>query len=664
MTSARFLALVLVGVTARAGAQPGSRPAITGTVTYRERIALPPEATVRVRLVEVGPRGALGRVIAERVAPPLGQPPFAFALPYDRKTLSNSRNYAVDARIQLGDQDWFVPTRTYFVLTSGRGSTADLLLRRPADSTASIPIGSEAGVIESVVREAIHPMLRWPRLAYYDDELLALYEGGGFAPLWLEGARPRKQARDVIDALLAAGTKGLDATDYDARWLDSLARAISGGASVATRDRAMFDVGVTVGFLRHLSDLHIGRVNPQTISVGINIERKKLDLERIVREAIAADRVAAAIASAEPSLVQYRRMVSALAEYRRLATDTSLRTVPADGTVKPGDPFPGAVRLRKRLVALGDLPASQSTATSATYDAALVDGVKHFQTRNALTSDGVLGATTLARLNAPTSLRVRQIELALERLRWLPALDGGPFVVVNVPAFQLFAFDTLTPDGAPAFRMNVIVGRAVRTETPVFEGDMRYVEFRPYWNVTPTIARTELAPRLTRDPAYLDRNDYELVSGSTVVPPTPENIARLRAGSIYARQRPGPTNALGPAKFIFPNDENIYLHGTPQQELFARTRRDFSHGCIRVEDPTLFAEWVLKRQGEWPRQRIVSAMAGERPTRVTLPRTLPVFLFYTTAVANPDGTLGFFDDIYKHDERLERALKGGYPYAP
>jgi L,D-transpeptidase YcbB len=662
----RAISLFFIAAATTAAAQAPGHSVVTGSLTYRERIALPADATVRVRLVEVGPRGALGRVIAERVTTPTGQVPFRFELPYERKTVSTSRSYALDARVLVGEQEMFAPSRTYFVLTSGRPATADLMLRRIADNSANVaamPDGP-ATVIEGLVREALHPMLRWPRLTYYDDELIALYEVGGFSPIWLEGARPRKQATDAIAALLASDTRGLSPADYDAPWLDSLARTMAAGSALTVRDRAMFDVGVSVALLRHLSDLHIGRINPQTISVGINVERKKLDLATLVRDAIAGDHIAATVADAEPKSVQYAKLLTALAQYRRLAADTSLRLVPADTIIKPLDPFPGAPRLRRRLAALGDLPVEQAAVPGVTYDRMLVDAVRHFQERNGLAPDGILGRGTIARLNTPIAQRVRQIELALERLRWLPALDDGPFVVVNVPAFQLWAFDTLTATGAPAFKMNVIVGQAMRTETPLFEGDLRYVEFRPYWNVPPSIAKGELAPKLTRDPKYADRNDYEIVRGSDVVPPTKENIARLRTGQAYIRQRPGPGNALGPAKFIFPNDENIYLHGTPQQELFARTRRDFSHGCIRVEDPTRLAEWVLARQGEWPRDRIVRAMAGERPTRVMLPKYLPVILYYATAVANPDGTLGFFDDIYRHDERLDKAIRAGYPYAP
>jgi murein L,D-transpeptidase YcbB/YkuD len=205
------------------------------------------------------------------------------------------------------------------------------------------------------------------------------------------------------------------------------------------------------------------------------------------------------------------------------------------------------------------------------------------------------------------------------------------------------------------------VGRALRTQTPVFVEEMRHVVFRPYWNVPPSILRNEILPVLARDAGYLKRQNMEIVSGAgddaDVLAVTPENIARLRQGTARLRQRPGPDNALGLVKFVFPNDENVYMHGTPAQQLFARSRRDFSHGCVRLEDPVALAQWVLSDQPEWTRERILAAMAGPAPRQVNLSRPLRVILFYTTAAVMPDdGTVRFAEDIYGHDAKLARAL--------
>ena len=259
--------------------------------------------------------------------------------------------------------------------------------------------------------------------------------------------------------------------------------------------------------------------------------------------------------------------------------------------------------------------------------------------------------------------------MALERIRWLPALDAGPFVVVNVPGFQLYAFDTLGTDGVPTLTMNVVVGKAeLGRQTPLFERDMQYLIFRPYWVIPPGILRKEILPAVRRDPGYLASHDMELYRGNgdtgPALPATAENLARVSRGELGIRRRPGPRNDLGLAKFIFPNDHNVYMHGTPATALFSRARRDFSHGCIRLEDPARFAVWTLRNPNEWSPDRVRGAMEGTRSERVDLARPIPVTVLYTTAVVSPEGVVSFYDDVYGHDARLERALAKGYPFAP
>jgi murein L,D-transpeptidase YcbB/YkuD len=351
-----------------------------------------------------------------------------------------------------------------------------------------------------------------------------------------------------------------------------------------------------------------------------------------------------------------------LARYRALAADPSLGTLPEfAATVRPGDSYTGLPLLQHRLAAFGDLTADVTPAEPLVYRGAVVEAIKHFQVRHGLEPDGVLGKATQTALRVPIAARVRQIELALERLRWLPHLGDERFVAVNIPMFRLWAWDSIPPAGTPSFDMGVIVGRALSTQTPVFVEEMRSVIFRPYWNVPSSILRHEILPALVRDPDYLRRQNMEIVSGAgddaRLVPLTGENLERLRQGRLRVRQRPGPNNALGLVKFVFPNDENVYMHGTPAMELFSRFRRDFSHGCVRLEDPVALAEWVLKDQPEWSRDRIVAAMQGSGPLRVNLRRPIQVILFYITAVVMPaDGTVRFAEDIYGHDARLEKEL--------
>jgi murein L,D-transpeptidase YcbB/YkuD len=311
---------------------------------------------------------------------------------------------------------------------------------------------------------------------------------------------------------------------------------------------------------------------------------------------------------------------------------------------------------------MGDLPSLvPAPDDSSRYEGKLVEGVRRFQDRHGLEPDGVIGKGTVAALNVPFARRVRQIELGLERLRWMPDLTGGRFIVVNIPTFQLWAWDSLPADGAPTLSMNVVVGTSLKTMTPVMQEEMAYLVFRPYWNVPRSITTGEILPKLARDPGYLVLHNMELVAGggddARPLAATPANIERLAKGQLRVRQRPGPKNSLGLVKFIFPNDQAIYLHDTPATALFSRARRDFSHGCVRVERPVDLAAWVLSERPEWTRDRIVEAMQRGKSQRVSLPRQIPVFLFYTTALSSPDGTVRFAEDIYGQDARLLKALE-------
>jgi len=263
----------------------------------------------------------------------------------------------------------------------------------------------------------------------------------------------------------------------------------------------------------------------------------------------------------------------------------------------------------------------------------------------------------------PLGFRIKQIQWALERWRWAPSeFERGP-IVVNIPEFVLHAWsDDMKHDSD----MRVVVGQAYSHQTPVFEAAMRYVVFRPYWNVPPSIQANELVPHIARDAAYLARNNYEVVTpdGEPIEASSVDasTLARLRSGDLQVRQKPGANNALGLVKFMFPNQNNVYLHSTPSQTLFSRSRRDFSHGCIRVEDPAGLAAWVLHDQPQWTPEKIKAAMNGKEPTTVSLAKPIPILIIYTTATVSDDGVIHFFEDIYGHDATLENALAAGYPY--
>lgn len=543
-------------------------------------------------------------------------------------------------------------------------------LASPIAGAQRVTTSSSYTVVEADVSEALRKAvrtgvlanLRSPRFPGYRDELTTLYTEREWRPIWIAVGRPTPAARAALDLLRSAGDRGLHPEDYDAAPLERRFGQLASGATPTAQDVAWFDLALSVGLLRHVSDVHVGRVDPRTLSIGINVQPKKLELARLVRDAIDGGRVSSIVKDAEPRFAQYRSLLRAYARYRLLA-DSSLPTVTADRPLRPGEPFAGVGALRSRLVAFGDLSAANAgrMLDSTRYDAVTAGAVAHFQERHGLPADSVLGRTTIAAINVPPATRAQQLELALERIRWLPSLDEGPFIVVNVPSFTLYGFDKIGGDGAPALTMNVVVGKAeVGRATPLFEDGMQYIIFRPYWVIPPGILRRETLPAVRRDPGYLARNDMEVFSGDgdtgTPLPATAANLARVASGTLGVRQRPGPRNSLGLAKFIFPNDHNVYLHSTPATELFSRARRDFSHGCIRVEDPAGLAVWVLRDPTAWSRTLVETAMNGDRSRRVNLTRPLPVLIYYTTAVVRPDGVVAFYDDVYGHDARLEKAL--------
>ena len=368
-----------------------------------------------------------------------------------------------------------------------------------------------------------------------------------------------------------------------------------------------------------------------------------------------SDASEASVAPATPLPQQDAELRGALARYRELsgnpAWQKNLPPIP-DKKLTAGQPYAGIALLVQRLVLLGDLPADLPPV--ARYEGKVVDGIKSFQERHGLTPDGVIGKGTFEQLNVAPEARVRQLELALERLRSTPLPDAPRAVVVNIPEFRLRAYQISDGKAEVKAAMNVIVGNAQKTRTPLFEAEMRYVEFSPYWNVPPSIARGETLPKLRRDPAYFNHQGFEFVGsdGRVVEGFSEANLDAVQRGQMRIRQRPGAKNALGDIKFVFPNPDNIYLHHTPTPQLFKKDRRDFSHGCIRVEEPVELAKFVLADDPEWTEERIVQAMTKGRSATLRLREPFPVIIAYSTAVVR-DGRVYFFPDIYGQDKVLD-----------
>ena len=481
--------------------------------------------------------------------------------------------------------------------------------------------------------------------------------------VWFHGQALSPQARAALAELQGAETYGLDSVRYeDGITVADLQRVLT-PSELEMRER--FDVALSSAVARFLTDLRYGRVGPDAAGLDLPKMPDSFDAELAALGLASAADVRAAIASYEPPALPYRRLKQALAQYRELALrdDRAPLPVPAQRSIREGDSYAGAVQLHTMLRRFGDL--EQGTCTQAqpvVFDACLTQALRRFQKRHGLLEDGILGPRTLDALNVPLERRVRQIELTMERWRWTSTLRR-PDIVVNVPQFVLHALPRTQHGESSALEIRVIVGKSgSQMRTPVFADEIEYLIFQPYWDVPLSITRRELLPLIRRDASYLGRNDMEIVRGSSdsarPIAPTPEALEKLAAGELRLRQRPGAKNALGSIKFILPNPHNVYLHATPNIELFDQATRAFSHGCIRISEPALLAEYVLKNSsGEWNLESIQAALCEPKTRRVDLARPIPVLIFYGTAVVTSADGIMFFDDIYGHDRRLDELLR-------
>jgi murein L,D-transpeptidase YcbB/YkuD len=619
--------------------------------------------------------------------------------------------------------------------------------------TTSAPNTTQyAGNIQTVVESKQLPDLRWPDYSDYQSAVKTFYDDRNNEIAWLRDLKPTPATNGFLQAFQDAGAKGLNPEDYDAsRWparVQAIAQiAAAHDTSTAAQDTiAQFDTYMTVCVMRYISDLRIGRVNPQHFNFDINVADKKYDLSEFASDnAVDATDVPKLIRSVEPDSDQYRATEDALAHYLSLAAVQAaaaappLPTVPKPG-IAPGGAYSATGLLLARLQLEGDAPgdypyhppappppaqtappsqrpvspiarseaqlkadtaraeakakeethrllhhgagshSANSAATSAVpepafnpptlppvYTQALADAVKLYQHRHSLTDDGKLTPETIASLNLPLTERVIQLQDSLERWRWLPSQYINAPLIVNLPEFILRGY---TPDHKVAFTMKVVVGKVLGDhDTPVFAHMMRYLIFRPYWNVPVDIARKEIAPHMAGNPNYLAQKNFEATDsqGNVLSGVTAKQVA---GGQVLVREKPGPKNSLGLVKFIFPNQYDIYLHSTPAPELFERTRRDFSHGCVRVQKPEDLAVWVLNTSGTpgpvdgaWDLLHVHDTMtAGQDNHQVNLKNPIPIVIFYVTAIAAEDGHTHFFDDLYGYDQKLQQVLAQGPPY--
>jgi murein L,D-transpeptidase YcbB/YkuD len=461
------------------------------------------------------------------------------------------------------------------------------------------------------------------------EALLRFYQSRSYRPVWTKGDRLSRQGRALVRVLRETDREGLPSARY---WNPAL------DETTATDSAGTIDLQLTDAFLRYAADVAQGRLDPASLNPYWAQHPRAVDAAALLGEAVDSGDVEKTLRRLLPRQAQYAALREALERYRALAERGGWpTTLAARPTLRRGQRAADVAVLRTRLLAEGDLRESAPARRSDLFDDA-ASALKRFEARHGLKADGVLDKATTDALNVPVADRIRQIELNLERWRWLSPALGDRFVLVNIAGFELHGFG----GGRDVLRMRVVTGNAARTPTPVFGRPMTHVVFRPYWNVPDSIAEDEIMPAVYRDPGYLRRKNMVLVRSD---------------GGLQLRQRPGPGNALGLVKFLLPNPFGVYLHDTPEDALFAQARRDRSHGCVRVERPFELARFALAGSAEWTPARIRAAMAAGGEQHVALPEPLPVFITYLTAWADDGGVTHFYPDVYEHDAAQEKLLQ-------
>jgi murein L,D-transpeptidase YcbB/YkuD len=506
--------------------------------------------------------------------------------------------------------------------------------------------------------------LHWPNYTDYQPLVQKFYDSRTFELAWTRDGKPTAQATAFIQAIQDSAAKGLNPEDYDASLWPDRVQQLAGRSPDAI---AQFDVAMTISVMRFVSDLHMGRVAPQHFNFEIDTQQKKYDLPQFLTEkAVDASDVPQLLTAAEPDSEIYRQTEQALVHYMDLVkqqanADPLPEVAKAVGT---GESYHSAAQLWARLQLEGDTPADGEAPTT-TYTKALAAAVKSYQHRHGISEDGKLTPATLKSINVPLSARVTSLQDSLERWRWLPEPYLNPRLMVNLPEFILRGWDD---QHHLDFTMKVVDGKVKGDhETPVFTHMMKYLIFRPYWNVPTDIAKKELVPHMNAKPGYLEAKNYEVTNNKGQVL-TEYTTHQVEHAMVLVREKPGPGNSLGLVKFMFPNQYDIYLHSTPETFLFARARRDYSHGCVRVQHPDDLAAWVLngqqdRDQQDWDLQKVQDAMnTGKDNNQVNLKKQLPVVIFYLTAFPAEDGQMHFFDDIYSYDAQLDAVLAKGMPY--
>ncbi len=571
---------------------------------------------------------------------------------------------------------WFVagslgPLLMACVGMDGRDVTAGRHPSPPVTVVAQVDVHPSDELIAERIRTRIEnagivtDLLAGGERVYEDLVLPKFYERRLYHPAWSDGRGPTRLADDLMNALRQADLDGLRSVDYHLATIAAVlaaARADANKDSVTAPDRwAELDLLLTDAFLVYGAHLLAGRVNPVTLRPEWMANPRTNDIAAVLEGALASGNIAGALEELVPTQYGYRRLREALGRYRAVAATGGWPTLPDGLMLQKGDSSHAVVLLRGRLRLEDDLGSGEEPGDEL-FDEGLELAVKNFQRRHGLTADGIVGAATRAELEVRVERRVDQLELNLERWRWLPKDLGRRHIIVNIAAFEL----EVVEERRVTLAMRVVVGRLYH-RTPVLSDTMRYLVLNPYWHVPRSIAVEEILPKVSRDRAYLARTKLRLFplsgpDGQEVDTTTVDWPAITSARFPFRlRQDPGPLNALGRVKFMFLNKYNVYLHDTPSRSLFEESQRDFSHGCIRIQQPIELAAYLLRQDPRWNRDTLLRSLGEAVDRTVPLPEPIPVHLLYWTAWADEDGTIQFRKDIHDRDTPLLTALRAPPP---
>jgi len=482
-----------------------------------------------------------------------------------------------------------------------------------------------------------------------------------YAPAWSKDKGPLPLANKFLLIIRQADQEGLDPDDYHLAKIESVLAEIRQSKKMKNPPDpgrlSDLDLLLTDAFLIYSAHMLSGRINPETMDPEWHANRREADLAEILQNALDSNEIEKSLKNLLPRQAGYARLRKKLAQYRKIAADGGWVAVSQGPKLQKGDRNGRVMLLRERLFAEGDVERS-FWGDEDHFDETLETGVRHFQERNGLDVDGVVGPQTLESLNVTAHERVLQIALNMERWRWLPQDLGDCHILVNIAGFNL----AVVENDHVYMDMRIVSGKSYR-RTPVFSGQMTYVVLNPSWNVPYKLAVQDKLPLIKENVGYLAEQGMRVYQGwgaetMEIDPHTidwsqisPENF------SFRLRQDPGPKNALGHIKFMFPNKFDVYLHDTPSKDLFEKAVRTFSSGCIRIEKPVELAEFLLQDDPEWRPEKIQAALEKGEEKTVRLPKPIPIHLLYWTAWVDEKGTVHFRKDIYGRDKRLDDALR-------